>query len=189
MPVDISLHPQYAVKSAKYNADKSAATTEGNAGAIAQADAEWATARAEMQMDLVNRQEAEMGRQARMAQIKAANPSVPDKVFEGITDLDQAEKIAQSFQELANQRPSGSSGSWSPPAGGGAPPPPGPEDVDPNEVRDPETGILPSIARRMNDLAPTVLKKGNLAREENQQLQELSLEPLAARFRGRPAAK
>src|SRR5665213_3156099 len=118
MAVDLALHPQYQVKAAKYNADKSAATTAGDQGAIAIAESEWAQARAEMQMELVNRQETEMTRQARLNAIKAANPLVPESVFEGLVDLDQAQRIAESFQKLAAERPnSAAAGSWSPPAG------------------------------------------------------------------------
>jgi hypothetical protein len=185
MPIDVTQHAQYGVKAAKYNADKSAAATEGNQAALSQAESEWALARAEMQMDLVNRQEQEVQRQLRMADIKAKNPLVPDKALEGITDLDQAERIAQSFQELAASRPQSSSGSWSPPSGAGGQSAPDPDYVDPNEVRDPDTGILPSIGKKMDAISTDVLKKGALAREQNEELQRLSLEPLTSRFQAR----
>ena len=116
MPVDLAQHAQYQVKAAKYNADKSAATTAGDQAAISIAESEWAQARAEMTMDLVNRQEGELSRQTALNAIKAANPAVPDSVFEGITDLAKAQSIAEAFQKLATERPQ-QGGTWSPPAG------------------------------------------------------------------------
>ena len=179
MAVDLAQHPQYAVKAAKYNADKSAATTAGDQGAIAVAESEWAQARAEMQMELVDRQGAELARSARIAAIKAANPLVPDKALEGITDLDQAQRIAESFQELAASRPQQAAGTWSPPAGtsGAAT---GAEiryeDMTPDQREE-------HRIKRMDEIAPNVMKRGALAREENEELQRLSLSPLTERFK------
>ena len=76
MPVDLSNHPQYQVKAAKYNADKSAATTAGDQAQISVAESEWAQARAEMTMELVDRQANELTRQTRLAAIKAAKSVV-----------------------------------------------------------------------------------------------------------------
>lgn len=188
MPVDIGAHPNYGPAAAKYRAERDQAVTAGDEVGKAQAELGWANAQAEMKADLYERQDQERGRQAQLARIKADNPAVPDSVYEGINDLDQAERIAKEFQALSTQRPqsqSGASGgSWSPAPGGQSAG--DPEDVvDPNEQRDPDTGILPSVQRRMDKLAPTVMQKGALAREDNEALQRLSLEPLTTRFQGR----
>lgn len=193
MPIDIGSHPQYGTEAARFRAARDAATTSGDEIALAKANEEWANTTARMSAEMYERQDQERGRQAQLARIKAENPAVPDSVYEGITDLDQAERIAKEFQALAASRPSQGQqmggGTWSPPPGGqGA----GgdPEDVvDPNEQRDPDTGILPSIQRRMDKLAPTVMERGNLARAENAQLQADSLEPLVARFQRRQAPR
>ena len=186
MPVDIATHPGYGAAAAKFRAERDRATTAGDDVAIAKANEEWANAQSEMRGDLYERQDVERGRQAQLARIKSENPNVPDSVFENIADLDVAEKVAKDFQALSAQRPQQApqGGSWSPPPGGQAPS--DPEDfVDPNEQRDPETGILPSVQRQMDKLAPTVMQKGALAREENERIQRLSLEPLTTRFQGR----
>ena len=179
MPVDLSNHPQYQVKAAKYNADKSAATTAGDQAQISQAESEWAQARAEMTMELVDRQAADLTRQTRLAAIKAANPLVPDKALEGITDLDQAERIAESFQELAASRPQQSGGTWSPPAGTSGQTAGAElryEDMSPEQREE-------ARIKRMDEIAPDVMKRGAAAREENEELQRLSLAPLTERFK------
>lgn len=186
MPVDIATHQNYGVAAAQFRAARDKAVTDGDEIAKAQAEAQWANQQAEMRADLYERQDQERGRQAQLARIRAENPNVPDSVFENISDLDQAEKVAKDFQALAGSRPQTTpNGTWSPPPGGGSSAS-DPEDfVDPNEQRDPDTGILPSVQRRMDKLSPIVLQKGNLAREENARLQADSLEPLVARFQGR----
>jgi hypothetical protein len=186
MPVDIGSHPSYGPAAAKYRAERDQAVTAGDEVGKAQAELGWANAQAEMKADLYERQDQERGRQAQLARIKSENPNVPDSVFENIADLDVAEKVAKDFQQLAGSRPQQTpqqGGTWSPPPGGQAAS--DPEDfVDPNEVRDPKTSILPSIQRKMDKLSPTVMQKGALARAENQELQNASLEPLISRFRG-----
>jgi hypothetical protein len=188
MPVDVQTHPNFGAAIAKFRASRDAATTAGDETALARADADWANDQSMMRADLYEKQDQERGRAAQIARIKAENPDVPDDVFENISDLDQAEKIAKSFQAVAGTRPRQTGqatqpGTWSPPPGGGGQGSSDPEDfVDPNEQRDSETGILPSIQRRMDKLAPIVMAKGALARQENQELQNASLEPVIARF-------
>jgi hypothetical protein len=185
MPVDIASHPRYGTEVAKYQAAKGQATAAGDQNALAQADANWTVARAEMQMELVDRQQAELGQRTRMAEIKAANPLVPDNVLEGITDLDQAERIAKTFQEIAASRPQQGAGQqWSPPPGGAgaASSEPSWESItDPQERADAREAAR---VKRMDELAPVVMKKGALAREENDELQRLSLQNLTDRFQG-----
>jgi hypothetical protein len=187
MPIDIGSHPQYGAEAARFRAARDAATTSGDEIALAKANEEWANVTARMSAEMYERQDQERGRSAQLARIKAENPAVPDSVYEGISDLDQAERIAKEFQALAAQRPTQGQpmgGTWSPPPGGQ--PAGEPDDVvDPNEQRDPDTGILPSVQRRMDKLSPTVLQKGAAAREDNAELQRLSLEPLTTRFQTR----
>ena len=177
MPVDLAQHPDYQVKAAKYNADKSAATTAGDQAAISMAESEWAQSRANMQMDLVNRQESELTRQASLNAIKAANPAVPESVFEGITDLAKAQSIAEAFQKLATERPQG--GTWSPPAGTSGATTGSElryEDMNPEQREE-------ARVKRMDEIAPAVMERGALARKENEELQRLSLAPLTERFK------
>jgi hypothetical protein len=179
MPIELSQHPEYAVKAAKYNADKSAASTAGDTAALSQAESEWAQARANMQMDLYNRAESELTRQARINEIKAAHPQVPDKVYEGITDLDTMLHVAESFQELAASRPQQAQGTWSPPSGTSGQTAGAElryEDMTPDQREE-------ARIKRMDDIAPNVMKRGALAREENEELQRLSLTPLTERFK------
>lgn len=184
MPVDVASHPNYGPQAAKFRAAREAATTAGDDVALARADAEWANSQAEMRADLYERQDAERTRQSRMDKIKSDYPNVPDNVLEGITDLDQAERIAKSFQEVAGTRPQQNGGTWSPPPGGSnAAGTPAWQDIaDPNEraqAREDER------IKRLDELSPTVMKKGALAREENEEVQRLALQPLTDRFQPR----
>jgi hypothetical protein len=43
-------------------------------------------------------------------------------------------------------------------------------------------GHYPSVLKRMDKIAPEVMTKGRLAFKENEELQDLSLEPLMTRF-------
>ena len=175
MPIDIATHPQYGTHVAKYNADKTAATQAGDETAIARAETDWSNRRMEMSNDLYARQETELTRQKRISEIKAAHPAVPDDVLAGITDLDQAERIAASFQNIASQS---QSGTWSPPPGGGqtAPAEVRPEDMTPEQREE-------ARIKRMNELGPEVMAKGAMARGANEELQRLALEPVTSRFR------
>jgi hypothetical protein len=186
MPIELATHPNFGPESAKFRAAKEAATTAGDDVALARANEEWANTTARMSAELYERQDAERGRQAEVDRIRRENPEAPFDKFSGVQDLGQMEEIAKSFQALSASRPKGAQqqGTWSTPPGGGSAA--DPDDViDPNEQRDPETGILPSVQRQMDRLAPIVLQKGNMAREENAQLQAASLEPLVARFQRR----
>ena len=187
MPVDLASHPQYGAEAAKHRVAREAATAAADDVALAKANEEWANTSARLTAELYEKQDQERGRAARLTQIRAENPDVPDEVFENITDLDQAEKIAKSFQAVSAGRPKAqgqTGGTWSPPPGGGVAS--DPEDViDPNEQRDPETGIMPHIQRRMDKIAPEVMAKGALSRVQNEELQRLSLEPLTTRFQAK----
>jgi hypothetical protein len=188
MPIELASHPNYGPEAAKFRAAQEAATTAGDEVALATAKAEWANATARMSADLYERQDSERGRQAEIDRIRRENPDAPFDKFSGVQDIAQMEEIAKSFQALSASRPKGAQeqGSWSTPPGGGGGVPNDPEDViDPNEQRDGDTGILPSVQRRMNNLSGTVMQKGALARKENEDLQALALEPLVARFRRR----
>jgi hypothetical protein len=187
MPVELATHPNYGPEAAKFRAAQEAATTAGDEIALAKAKEEWANATARMSAELYERQDAERGRQAEIDRIRRENPDAPFDKFSGVNDLAQMEEIAKSFQALSTNRPKAPTqqpGTWSTPPGGGSAA--DPEDViDPNEQRDPDTGILPSVQRRMDKLAPVVMQKGALAREENAALQAASLEPLTSRFQSR----
>lgn len=190
MPVDLASHSQYGAEAAKFRVARDAATTSGDEIALAKANEEWANTTARLTADLYERQDMERGRTAQLARIKAENPDVPDDVFENIPDLDQAEKIAKSFQAVAGTRPrqqgaATQQGTWSPPPGGGGQASDSEDFVDPNEQRDTDTGILPHIQRRMDKLAPEVMAKGALSRVQNEELQRLSLEPLTTRFQAK----
>lgn len=192
MPVDIASHPQYGARSAKFQTDKAAATTSGDEAALARADADWATARMEMERDLYARQEQEMGRANRLATIKAANPAVDEALYKDLPDLDQAERIATEFQKISAQQ-SGQGQSWSPPpgstggqTGGGTTDENADitvEELAAREQRNEDTGHFPTVEKMMDKLSPTVMERGALARKENAELQRMSLEPLTSKFR------
>ena len=115
---------------------------------------------------------------AQLTAIKAANPAVPDSVFEGITDLAKAQSIAEAFQKLATERPQ-QGGTWSPPAGTSGATTGSElryEDMNPEQREE-------ARVKRMDEIAPAVMERGALARKENEELQRLSLAPLTERFK------
>jgi hypothetical protein len=185
MPVELASHPQYGAEAAKYRNAKEAATQAADDVALARANEEWANTQARLTADLYERQDKERSQQARLAQIKAENPNVPDNVLEGITDLDQAERIAKSFQEVAAGRPQQGGGTWSPPPGGGSQ---GATEPSWENIADPQERANAKEAarvKRMDEIAPDVMKRGALEREKNEELQRLSLAPLTERFQPR----
>lgn len=190
MPIEVSNHPDFGRRMAKFTADKQAATTAGDEAAMARADTDWANARMEMSNDLYSRAEVERERQTALARIKSENPNVPESVFANIPDLTKAEEVAKELQAAyastpSAQRPQGQPQSWSPPPGQGGNAAPTAPTVDPNEQRDPDTGQLPSNQKRMDELSPRVLRNGIFgatAREEADELMRRSLEPITTRF-------
>jgi hypothetical protein len=194
---DVSSHPDFAVRQAKFNTDKRAAVAAGDEVAQARADADWAQQQALMTGDMYQRADQERERQATIARIKAENPSAPAELFED-TDLARMERAAKAVQAVA--KPSGPpprSGTWSPPPGGGRTTAPTGEltmeEIAATESRItatsseaiPGAGHFPSVIKKMDALSPTVMRRGALEPEKNAELQELSLEPLMARFRRR----
>lgn len=185
MPVDLASHPQYGAEAAKYRLAKEQATTAGDDVALAKANEEWAGVQSRLTADLYERQDRERSHQARIDKIKAENPLAPPETYEGISDLDQAENIAKKFQELAASRPQQGGGTWSPPPGGSgqnAPEPSWENIADPVER---EKARETSRVKRMDEIAPEVMKRGALEREKNEELQRLSLAPLTERFQPR----
>lgn len=180
MPVQVSDHPDFAARQAKYNADRRAAEANGDEVAQERAKAEWQAAMNQMQVDLYERQNTDRDRQARIAQIRAENPAAPDELFAG-GDLEQMERAAKAVQAVAGQHQGrGATGSWSPPPSGAGTQnaEPRPEDMTPEERE-------AARVRRMDEIAPAVMQRGALARAENKELQELSLRPLTERFHSR----
>lgn len=180
MPVDVSAHPQFGTKMAKYNADRAEATQAGDELRLAQVNASWQQELTGMTADLYERQDQERGRQAELARIKAENPAVPASVFESIPDLAQAERVAKDLQATySTAHPEPSQGSWSqPPAGAGGGDPRPADFVDPNEQRDWYTGTLPSQQKKMDGLMAEVFTKGAMARPAAEELMHTALEPL-----------
>lgn len=181
MPVEVSTHPDFAARQAKYNAERRAAEANGDEVAQERAKAEWQAAMNQMQVDLYESQNTDRDRQARIAQIRAENPAAPEEIFVG-GDLDQMERAAKAVQAVAANR--GAAGSWSPPPSGtGAPnPEPSEENMTPQERE-------AARIRRMDQIAPDVMQRGALARAENKELQELSLRPLTERFQRRDQSR
>lgn len=182
MPVELASHPQYGAEAAKYRMAKEQATQAADDVALAKANEEWANTQARLTADLYEAQDRQRTQQARMDKIRADNPNVPDNVLDGITDLDQAERIAKSFQEIAASRPQQGGGTWSPPPGGGSQ---GASEPSWENIADPQERANAKEAarvKRMDEIAPDVMKKGAGARELNEELQRLSLQPLADRF-------
>jgi hypothetical protein len=190
MPIDPSEHPEFAVARAKFNADKAAATREGDEVAAARADTEWQTSLSRFTADMYEKQDAERSRQAEIVRIKAENPAAPAELFEG-SDLAQMERAAKAVQAVAAQAQERTAGSWSPsPSGGGAHAASTDEHGDvtveelaEREKRDPDTGHFPTVERMMDKIAPEVMARGALARKENAELQAMSVEPLISKFR------
>ena len=184
MPVEVSTHPDFLARQAKYNAERRAAEAAGDEAAQERAKAEWQAAMNQMQVDLYERQNGERDRQARIAQIRAENPAAPDEIFAG-GDLAQMEAAAKAVQAVANQHQNrGGAGSWSPPPSGTqtAGTEVRPEDMTPEERE-------AARVRRMDEIAPKVMQGGALARAENKELQELSLRPLTERFQRRDQSR
>ena len=197
MPLpDVSSHPDFAVRQANFNVAKRAAIAAGDEVAQARADADWAQQQQLMTGDMFQRADQERERQATIARIKAENPSAPAEIFEG-PDLGLIERAAKAVQAVAGHPAPKTGGTWSPPAGGGSTVPSGEMTMD--EIRATEqrvvagnsepvsgAGHFPSVIKKMDDLSPTVLRRGALEPDKNRELQELSLEPLLTRFnRGR----
>jgi hypothetical protein len=200
MPLpDVSQHPDFAVRQAKYRADKSAAITAGDEVAQAKADADWAQQQSLMLGDMYARQDAERERQATIQRIRNENPAAPADLFDDpALSPAQIERAAKAVQAVAGQhqgKTQASSGTWSPPPGGGSTAAPqgemSMEEIAATEQRIqgskasdpiPGAGHYPSVVKKMDALSGTVMRKGRLALEENEELQRLSLEPVMTRF-------
>jgi hypothetical protein len=187
MPVDVTSHPQFGTRMAKFNADLGAASAEGNETRMAQVRQEWTAAQMEMQNDLYAQAEAERERQGRLAKFKTDYPHVPEIAYANIGDLAQAEEVAKQLEATytSTQPRSTANQSWSPAPGGGGQEPQAADFVDPNEERDLYTGTLPSVQKRMDQISGKVLRSGKAGPEGMQNIEELmhlSMEPFRAGY-------
>jgi len=177
MPIEITTLPEFGPAMAKFQLDKAQATQAGDETALLRANLEWEQARAAMTQRAYEAEALQQSLASTRARIKAENPDVPEAIYAG-DDLVQAEASAKSVQALLSSQKaptttgSGETQSWGP-SGGSA----GAPGVTPPMPTDDASRRL-----EMNRLSKTVITRGRMAMEENDRLQQLSIQEPIGRF-------